>query len=147
MFDMQRAAIENTQSMAESGLTFGLTATGAVVDAMGTGKSVQKSGVQLSQRAAHAYLDAMADAGAGEGVEDVRQFVDEQFAAFDSFHDEAWEAFENGLEEFEHSADELGEAQREMLADAFEALLAAQADVEAAAEDATEAVDIDVDEA
>lgn len=144
MFRMQRNAIESTRAAAESGLRVGRTTTEALVDSMDAGRSVQKSGVELSRRAAHAYLDAVAETSDGRGVEDARAMVDDQFEAFDAFHDEAWTAFERSLEEFEQSTDELTDAQAEMLADAFDAMLDAQADVEAAAD---EAVEVEVDEA
>lgn len=138
-FELQRTAIESARTAALGGVALSRTATETTVGSLDAARSVQESGVDLTRRAVDAYLDAIAGTDA-EGVDEVRTAVDEAFAAVAEANDEAWTAVERTVEEADGVAADLTDDQREAVAAAFDALLAAQADAE-------EGVDVDVDEA
>jgi hypothetical protein len=143
-FEMQRAMIESGRTAVEAGASMTRTTTSALLDSTETTKSAQKSGVEFSRRAAHAMLDAFEQAGAGGGVAEARRTLDEQYDAFDEFHDDAWAAFEDATGEYEQTVEELTEAQREAFLDAVDAALAASDDAEEAVEETMEQVEVDV---
>ena len=137
MFRMQRTMLEQTQKAVETNLHFQRSAVHAMVGSMDSTKSVQKSGLNLSKRAVESYLDAVSEATPNDrAVEEFRSVVEEQYAAADELHDDAWEAFSDGVEETVSSYDDLNESQIELVDEMFQTLVEAQMDAQTATEDA-----------
>ena len=135
-FEMQRAMIESGRTAVEASTSMTRSATSAFVDSTSTTKSAQKSGVEFSRRAGHAMLDAFEQAGAGQGVDDARAALDEQYDALDELHDDAWTAVEDALGEYEESMAEFTDTQRETFLDGLDAAVSASDDAEEAVEEA-----------
>jgi hypothetical protein len=142
-FEMQRAMIESGRTAVESGASMTRAMTAAAVDSTATTRSVQRSGVALGRRTAHAVLDAFEQAGTPVG--EARQTVDEAYDAVEEAHAEAWDAVDEALDEYERSVEELTDAQREAFVDALEAAEAAGDDAEEAVDEAFEQIEIDED--
>lgn len=137
IFRMQRTMLEQSQKIAESNLRFQRSAVHTMVGSLDATKSVQKSGLTLSKRTAEMYIDTLAETESNaRAVEELRTAVDEQYAAVDEIHDDAWEAFSENVEEAVSAYDDLNEAQIDIVRETFETFLEAQTDAQAVTEDA-----------
>jgi hypothetical protein len=135
-FEMQRTMIDQSRRAVETGVDVQRTAVETWMDSAESTKSMQKSGLTVSQSAVEAYLDGLKSMVPEESVAELEAAVDEQFAAVDEIHEDAWHSFVEGLDETEVTYDEMTEMQLDLLAESFDALEQLQADAEEMAEEA-----------
>ena len=137
MFRMQRTMLDQTEKAVETNLRLQRSAVHTVFGSLEATKSVQKSGLTLSKRAVEAYVNTLAEATPNERpVRELREAIDEQYAAADEIHDDAWEALSEAVDEGTTSYDELNEAQIELVQETFRLFRETQMDVQTATEDA-----------
>jgi len=143
-FEMQRSAIEQAHDLTLESIEAQKTAVKAMVDGLETAEQVAQQGTELSQEAAHAYLDALEDTVPEGEFDDVRQLVDESYESAGELQADAWsaihEAAAESVEGFESAADTYGE----FVDSSFDTYLSAHEHVEESAEEFEE-IDVSAD--
>lgn len=112
-FGFQRAIVEQTHKATLDSLDAQKTAFGQFVDGLETLQQLNSQGADLSRNAIHTYLDSIEQANPEAELGDIRELVDEQFAAVEETQDQSWEtvieAVEESTEGFEQSVDTYSE--------------------------------------
>lgn len=142
VFDAQRTAIEQSQRLTHDTVEAQKAAFQAIVDGVDVTQSVAEQNTDLSQRAIHAYLDALevvlpADADLSE----VRTIVDDQIEAVSETQDQSFAALVDAVEESGTAFDELADSYVEVVDNSFDAFLDSHERLEANVEEAADEFD------
>jgi len=147
-FEMQRAAIEQSQQAFEQSVEFQQNVGQAFLDSLDTQESAQRRGVELSQQAIHSYLDAVENTvpGVAGTVEEVRNAVDEQFEFLLENHAEVFESLGTELDEGIDAYDDLTGDYVAAVEEQIEMVLDAHEDLEGQSVEAVEQVEEQMDQ-
>ena len=144
-FDLQRTALEQTQSATHEAVEAQKTAVNAAVDGLDTVESLNEQNARLTQEALHAYFDAVEQVtpeDAQVDLDQVRELVDEQFDAAAEAQDETWEAVREAAAESADGFEQFADNYVEAVDSSFDSFLEAHEEVEANAVDAAEEIDV-----
>jgi methyl-accepting chemotaxis protein len=147
-FELQRKSIEQGQQAIEQTVSLPQRFGEAAVDSLDSQESVQRSVVELQQETLNSLLDAVEESlpGAESPTADLREVIDDQYAAFLDNHEEFFDNLEESLEESVDAYDELSEESIEALDELVDALMEVQEELEDQSVEATEQVGEQVDE-
>ena len=114
VFDLQRSALEQTQSATIEAVEAQKTAVSAAADSVDTFQELSEQSTQFSHEAVHAYFDSIEQLNPEADLSELRDLVDDSFESAESFQDESWEAVHQAVDEtvdgFEAAADNYAEA-------------------------------------
>ena len=110
-FEMQRAAIKQSQQAMEQTMEFQQNVGQAFLDSLDTQESAQRRGVELGQQAIHGYLDTVENTvpGMAGTVDELRATVDEQYDFLLENHAEVFDNVESEMLEGVEAYDEMTE--------------------------------------
>jgi len=140
VFELQRAAVEQSQQAIHQSLEFQKRFNQALVDSLDSQESAQRRGVELNRTLIHSYLDAVESTvpGASAAVEDLRSSVDEQVDFLLENHAEAFDAVETEFEDGIGAYDELTDDYVGALDEQIELLVEAHEELEGQSVEAVE---------
>lgn len=132
-FELQRRTLEQSQQALEQSIEFQKQLNDAITGGMGSQAEAQQRSVDVTRSAMESYLDTIESnvPGAGAGVAQVREAMEEQFVAVKEAQEEAQEMSTEGIDEYE----DLSEQYLDALGDQMDMLYEAHADMEAQTQD------------
>ena len=139
-FDMQRKSLEQGQDAVKRTVEMQARVGKAALDSLGSQESFQRSAVELQQDLVHSYLDAVEAnvPGMDGAVFEMRELVDEQYAALLESHEELFASIVSEVEEGVDATDEMGEEYVSMLDDQMEMLYETHEELEGQSVEAVE---------
>jgi len=140
MFEMQRKSLEQGQHALKQGVEMQSQFGKAAVESMGSQESFQRSAVELQQDLVHSFLDGVEAnvPGMDEPVLELREMVDEQYAALLESHEELFTNLTGEMEEGVDAADQMSEEYVGMLDDQMEMLYETHEELEGQSVEAVE---------
>ncbi len=143
VFEAQRTAVEQSQSMSHEMLGAQKASFSAVADMISASESMVEQNAELTKGAFHAYLDAV-EANMPEDAADfadLREMVDEQFDAATETQIESLEALVDAVEESGSAYDEFADSYAEVVDSSFDSFLEAHEQMEANVAQVSESVE------
>ncbi|MFB6266806.1 MAG: hypothetical protein ABEI31_04030 [Halodesulfurarchaeum sp.] len=134
--DMQRRAIEQQTEFVERSVALQKRLLGSVDQGIAVQQDLESQARSVAQSTVEATLDAIEASTPGEAVStaEVREVLEEQFAAGEELSEEAWAPIESTIDEFLSSYEELLEDTEDLYHEVTEAYLEAVEQVETQAE-------------
>ncbi|WP_135534520.1 hypothetical protein [Halostella pelagica] len=136
-FEFQRTAVEQTQQATHDAVEAQRTAFQTLAENLDTVQALQSQTNQMSQEAAHAYLDAVEaavpeDAAPEDAAQfdDLRQMIDDGFESADEVQADAWDSFDDIVDESVAAFDEYADNYTEAVDTTFDTFLDAHEEVE-----------------
>ena len=143
VFEAQRTAIEQSQSMTHDALEAQQTSFSAFADMVSSSESMLEQNAELTKSAIHTYLDAL-EANMPEETADfaeVREMVDEGFDAAAETQSQTVEAVVEAIEESGAAYEEFSEGYAEVVDNSFDAFLEAHEQMESSVSEVAENVE------
>jgi len=142
-FEMQRAAIKQSQQAMEQTMEFQQNVGQAFLDSLDSQESAQRRGVELGQQAIHSYLDTVENTvpGMAGTVDELRNAIDEQFEFLLENHAEVFENLGTELDEGMGAYDDLTADYVTAMDEQIEMVLDAHEDLEGQSLEAVEQVE------
>lgn len=142
MFELQRTTIENTQEIVHQTLDAQVRATGMIAEGVERSEAALEQGEDVTVAAVNAYFDALSSTvpGDAEGVEGLRETVLEQVEVAGEVNEDVWEATQEFAEQNAAAFEEFAAEYETIVDDSFDAFLQTHEQAAAGAQQATDAV-------
>ena len=127
MFEWQRSAIQQGQRTMEQAIDMQRNMTESLWrNNLGTGRSIQQQQTEWARNWADAFFGAMGTMMSREETDQMRQTLDDQFQELNSAQEDAWEAFQQSMNESMGAYDDLTQSQKEVFNRSVESFMQAQ---------------------
>ncbi|MDG5761023.1 helix-hairpin-helix domain-containing protein [Natronococcus sp. A-GB1] len=130
MFDVQRAAIEGSQQLAERSFATRGTASRIALTGVKSQESLQRQQLELAQAMAHGTIGTMTAMVPGGNREPIQEGINEGFDQLKTTHAEFYDALERELERDAESVDELSAEFTDAMETSTERLLESSRELE-----------------
>lgn len=144
-FDVQRTAIEATQSATRRNLETQKAALDAMTEGLEQSRTLADRNAELSRTAVHAMIDgletAMPEEAGDVDVAEMRRAVDEEFDAAAESREELLSTMTRAMEESTTTFDAYADSYADALENAVDALIEQHEQIEAGVVEAGEAID------
>jgi len=132
VFEFQRTAVERSQQATHDALSAQKAAVETLAESAEAVQSLQARTAEMSQEAAHAYLDAVESALPEDAADfaQLREAVDDGFDGVDDLQADVWESVDEAIDENVAAFDEFADNYADAADTAFDSYLDAHEQVE-----------------
>lgn len=142
LFEMQRNAMRQTQEMMRRGVDMQKRMTESAMQTnLDVGQSAQRQGTELTRNWLDAYFRTFGQMAGQRNAEEVSQTLDDEFEQFTNAQEDAWNAFEESIEQAMAAYDDLTQSQKELIDRSFDSFYEMQRETGERVSDAAEEVE------
>lgn len=142
LFEMQRNAMRQTQEMMRRGVDMQKRMTESAMQTnLDVGQSAQRQGTELTRNWLDAYFRTFGQMAGQRNAEEVSQTLDDEFEQFTNAQEDAWNAFEESIEQAMAAYDDLTQSQKELIDRSFNSFYEMQRETGERVSDAAEEVE------